>query len=157
MQLLSSSVRVKGRSQPPCPAAFSYRERCLGQLSSPLSGGKAWGTALLHPEARREREEKPWGAAMPSVLHSPMCCLGSAAFCDIPRFRWESRGHPSSLRPPAPLWVIWLLGVQDLAEETSCPGCWQRLWSFFPCDKYGNRVCTRSELGINSIAQIGES
>lgn len=115
-------------------------------------------------------EEKHRGAAEPSILHSstpyiaphPVCHSRSAAFGSILVFRWKSRGQPSSLLPPAPLGTFWLLGEQTglgaaPAEEASCPRCWQQPWSFFPCDKYGNRVCTRSELGINAIAQIGES
>lgn len=99
------------------PCHLQLQREALGPAVLPLSGVKARGTALLHPEAPRERDEKPWGAATPNVLRSPVCHLGPAAFCDIPGFRWEIRGHPSSLHPPAPPWVIWLLGVQDLAGD----------------------------------------
>lgn len=100
-------MRMKGRSQPPwCSVTFSCRERHLGQLSSPLSGGKAQGTALLHPEAPREREEKPWGAAMPKVLHSPVCLLGSASP--------DSGGRAEDIPPPSST------TVGPLAPQ--CPG-----------------------------------
>lgn len=130
----------------------SAAERHLGQLSSPLSGGKAEGTALLHPEAPRERKEKPWGAAMPKVLHSPVCHSGSASP--------DSGGRAEDIPPPSTLQHhcgSFGSSVSRTWLETFCPQFWQRPWSFFPWDKYGNRVCTRSELGINSIAQIGES
>jgi len=166
MRLLVSSVRAKGRLQPPRPATFSYNgmtgdSHALGQLCSPLSESKALGSALLHPGAPRGWGNRNTGEQQ-SPAACPICCSGLAAFGDNPGCWWESRGHPSSLLPPAPPGAFRLLGLwiglgAAPAEEASCPCCWQWLRSFFPCDKYGNRVCTRSELGINSISQIGES
>lgn len=136
-----------------------------GWLSSPLTGGEALSSALLHPGAPWGRGKRSTGEQQSPASCAALCpvwCSGLAAFCDVLRFRWESRRHLSSLLPQAPPGVSWLPGVRTglgaaPAEKASCPCCWQQPRSFFPCDKYGNRVCTRSELGINSIAQIGES
>lgn len=92
----------------------------------------------------------------PSQIHA----LGAIWICYIPSSRWESRGHPSfpsTARCVLAPQCLDQAGCCSCLRMPPCPCCWQRLQSFFPCDKYGNRVCTGSELGINSIAQIGES
>lgn len=153
MQLLISGVRVKGRLQPPwlvTLAAMAPLERAVLQASSrhPSLGAKLWSC----PAAPRGTQQS--------------------------RVKEMLRGSRAQLRTLCAVWV-WQLFVTNLdpggtaedmpsspsttecisapEEEASCPRCWQWPWSFFPCDKYGNRVCIRSELGINAIAQIGES
>lgn len=131
------------RAVPPSAA-----ERGPGASSPPPELGALPSSPQRHTGEGRET----LGSSNAQGPAQPLCHLGSAS----PDSGGRAEDIPPSLIPQhhrgsfgSSVSRTWL--------ETSCPWCWQGLWSFFPCDKYGNRVCTRSELGINSIAQIGDS